>query len=61
MNAVLRARPEKLRGLDSDLVLEEVVVQVPLEPSAEGDAAGLPSHRVSELQRAAHHQRLRAL
>ena len=42
-------------------MLEKVVVQVSLEPPAEGDAAGLPSHGVGELQGAAHHQRLRAL
>lgn len=42
-------------------MLEEVVIEVALEPLAERRAAGLPPNAVSKLQRAAHHQRLGTL
>lgn len=53
--------PEKGGPQGTHLVLEEVVIEVALEPLAEGGAAGLPPDAVGELQRAAHHQGLRAL
>ena len=48
-------------GEPVDLVLEEVVVQVPLEPLAKRGLGRGPRHAVRELQRRAHHQRLGVL
>ena len=54
-------RPAALRSVNTHLVLKEVEVEVALEASHKGDAAGLPLHRVGEGQGCPRRQRLRAL